>query len=160
MQNKSPVLEKCDALRKDMSLSNLFRLTCSWEGVSAALYLDNGKEVSISYSEYRRRTMAYAAYLINRFGGGNKEKFAAIGTNTNTYTLEDLIVNSDQDYEDIVFKAVGLEATGAFANVIDDPYAYYTANGRWNQTTQGGGGQTLGEALIQVGVVDASTVPR
>lgn len=82
MQNKSPVLEKCDALRKDMSLSNLFRLTCSWEGVSAALYLDNGKEVSISYSEYRRRTMAYAAYLINRFGGGKKEKFAAIAMDT------------------------------------------------------------------------------
>ena len=82
MQSKSPVLERCDALRKDMSLSNLFQLTCSWGDVSAALYLENGKEVAISYSQYEQKAMAYAASLKSRFGGGKKEKFAAIAMDT------------------------------------------------------------------------------
>ena len=82
MQNKSPILERCDALRRDMSLTNLFRLTCSWGDVPAALYLENGKEVVITYAEYERQAMAYAAYLVNHFGGGKKEKFAAIAMDT------------------------------------------------------------------------------
>jgi len=87
-----------------------------------------------------------------------EEKFAAIGTNTDTYALEDLIINSDQDYEDIIFKAVGLQATGTFANVITDPYTYYKNKNRWNQTSTGGG-VTLGTALINAGIVDPSTIP-
>lgn len=87
-----------------------------------------------------------------------EEKFAAIGENTDTYALEDLIVNSDQDYEDIVFKAVGLQATGTFKNVVTDPYTYYTEKGRWD-SAEYGADITLGEALIEAGVVDPDTVP-
>ncbi len=81
MQN-SPVLKRCDALRKDMSLSNLFRLTCSWGDVTAALYLENGAEVAVSYAQYEARARAFAAHIVNRYGGGKKEKFAAIAMDT------------------------------------------------------------------------------
>ena len=82
MQNKSPILEKCDALRKDMSLSNLFRLTCSWGDVAAALYLENGAEVAITYTQFGEKAKAFAAHLIARYGGGKKEAYAAIAMDT------------------------------------------------------------------------------
>ncbi len=78
----SPVLQRCDALRKDMSLSNLFRLTCAWGNVTAALYLENGAEVAVSYAQYEARATAFAAHIVNRHGSGKKEKFAAIALDT------------------------------------------------------------------------------
>ena len=81
MQN-SPILQKCDALRRDMSLSNLFSLTCSWGDVPAAMYLEDGKEVTITYAEYEAKARAYAALLTKRFGSGRGEKFAAIAMDT------------------------------------------------------------------------------
>ncbi len=82
MQKTSPILEKCDALRGDMSLSNLFSLTCSWGNTPAALYLKDGQEVSVTFSEYERQTHDWAAYLKGKFGGGGGKKFAAIAMDT------------------------------------------------------------------------------
>ena len=81
-KKRSLILEHSDALRKDMTLSNLFRLTCSYGDIPAALYLEDGNEVSITFSQYEQLAKNYAAFLINRFGGGHKEKFAAIAMDT------------------------------------------------------------------------------
>ncbi|GAB4175636.1 MAG: hypothetical protein Fur0032_15460 [Terrimicrobiaceae bacterium] len=85
-----------------------------------------------------------------------QEKFAQIGGSASVaYAMEDLIINSDQDYEDIVFKAQGLTATGAFTNVINDPKAYYTKKGRWSSTNGSKNTLTLGQALLEAGIVDS-----
>jgi len=85
-----------------------------------------------------------------------QEKFAQIGGSASTaYALEDLIIDSDQDYEDIVFKAQGLTATGAFSNVINDPKTYYTSKGRWNSTNGSSNAITLGQALLDAGIVNS-----
>ncbi len=82
MKKKNLILERSDALRSDMTLSNLFRLTCSWEDTPAALYLEDGREASITFAQYRQQTMDYAAYIVGRYGSGGKEKFAAIAMDT------------------------------------------------------------------------------
>ena len=81
-KKRSHILEYSDALRKDMTLSNLFRLTCSYGDTPAALYLEDGKEVTITFTQYEQQAKAYAAYLIKHYGGGLKEKFAAIAMDT------------------------------------------------------------------------------
>ncbi len=81
-KKKSMILEHSDALRREMTLSNLFRLTCSYGDTPAALYLEDGKEVSITFAQYEQQAKAYAAYLMKRYGSGNKEKFAAIAMDT------------------------------------------------------------------------------
>jgi 8-amino-7-oxononanoate synthase/acyl carrier protein len=81
-KKRSLILEHSDALRKEMTLSNLFRLTCSYGNIPAALYLEDGKEVSVTFAQYEQQTKDFAAFLIKRYGGGNKEKFAAIAMDT------------------------------------------------------------------------------
>jgi 8-amino-7-oxononanoate synthase/acyl carrier protein len=81
-KKKSLILEHSDALRNEMTLSNLFRLTCSYGNIPAALYLEDGKEVSITFAQYEQQTRDYASFLMKRYGGGHKEKFAAIAMDT------------------------------------------------------------------------------
>ncbi len=81
-KKRSIILEHSDALRNDMTLSNLFRLTCSYGNVPAALYMEDDKEVSITFAQYEQQAKNFAACLMARFGGGHKEKFAAIAMDT------------------------------------------------------------------------------
>ncbi len=81
-KKRSIILEHSEALRKEMTLSNLFRLTCSYGDVPAALYLEDGKEVTITFAQYEQQAKAYAAHLMKRYGGGSREKFAAIAMDT------------------------------------------------------------------------------
>ncbi len=82
MRKKNPILMRSEALRKDMSLSKLFELTCSSKDVPAALYLKDGQEVAITFTQYEKKAKAYAAYLKSHFGFGGGNKFGAIAMDT------------------------------------------------------------------------------
>lgn len=81
-KKRSLILERSEALRGDMSLSNLFHLTCACGDVPAALYLEGEKEAAITFTQYGQQAKAYAAWLMSQYGGGKREKFAAIAMDT------------------------------------------------------------------------------
>ncbi|NLI22698.1 MAG: aminotransferase class I/II-fold pyridoxal phosphate-dependent enzyme [Clostridiales bacterium] len=57
------VLRISNALRADMRLKTLYELICGYGDEVAALWLENGEEKSLTFTDYARQTRAYAACL-------------------------------------------------------------------------------------------------
>ena len=69
-------------LRENMSLCNLFELTCAHEDEPAAIELVDGRERIITYAGYREMTRNYAAYLRGVIGQDQKGEFVGISMDT------------------------------------------------------------------------------
>ena len=69
-------------MRENMSLSNLFELTCAHEDEPAAIELVDGQEQIITYARYREMTGNYAAYFRDVIGQDQKGKFVGICMDT------------------------------------------------------------------------------
>ncbi|NLV58413.1 MAG: aminotransferase class I/II-fold pyridoxal phosphate-dependent enzyme [Clostridiales bacterium] len=76
------IMEKSQALRQDMSLRNLFELTCAYGDVAAAVELVDDKEQITTYTQYRQWSVNYAAYLRNAIGVEKRGAFVAISLET------------------------------------------------------------------------------
>jgi len=90
-------------------------------------------------------------------------QYAAVGTGTNAYAIEDTRVAGDGDYNDLLFKATNLTAPdGSFSKAVD-PINYYL---HWdNPTTTAvedinkldavgtNGGMTLRQAMTAAGII-------
>ena len=89
-------------------------------------------------------------------------QFAMLGTNSNTYAVEDMTTTTSTtaDYQDMVFTTGGKTANGTM-NTITNPADFYTnaamksmdPNWTWDQTGVNGSTQTLHNYLKSVGVV-------
>lgn len=78
----SDIAAKSQALRQDMSLQNLFRLTSDYGDRIAARYLEGDEEKSVTYAQYERLTCARAAYLRGAIGGQHAGRFVGIQMDT------------------------------------------------------------------------------
>lgn len=91
------------------------------------------------------------------------DQYAAVGTGTSAYALEDTRVAGDGDYNDLLFKATNLTAPdGSFSKTVD-PVSYFE---HWDNPTTtaveninkldavgSGGGLTLRQALTSAGII-------
>ena len=91
------------------------------------------------------------------------DQYAAVGTGTSAYAIEDTRVAGDGDYQDLLFKATNLTAPeGSFSKTVD-PISYYE---HWdNPTTTAveninkldvvgtNGGMTLRQAMTAAGII-------
>lgn len=76
------IMKKSQALRQDMSLRNLFELTCSYEDAAAAMELVEDQERIVTFAQYREWTRNYAAYLQNAIGPEKRRSFVGISLDT------------------------------------------------------------------------------
>jgi len=91
------------------------------------------------------------------------DQYAAVGTGTSAYALEDTRVAGDGDYNDLLFKATNLTAPeGSFSKTVD-PISYYE---HWDNPTTttveninkldavgSSGGMTLRQAMTAAGII-------
>ncbi|MEI6071670.1 MAG: DUF4114 domain-containing protein [Verrucomicrobiae bacterium] len=91
------------------------------------------------------------------------DQYAAVGTGTSAYAIEDTRVAGDGDYQDLLFKATNLTAPdGSFAKTVD-PISYFE---HWDNPTTTtveninkldavgtNGGMTLRQAMTAAGII-------
>ena len=76
------IMEKSRALRQDMSLRNLFELTCAYGSVPAAVEWVQERESVVTYGEYREWTQRYGAYLRGALEGHKRGSFVGVSLDT------------------------------------------------------------------------------
>ena len=82
MELFTDITARCEALRQDMTLKNIYALTNENPDRVAAHYLDGNEEKSITFGQYEGRVKAYAAYLSEALGADNRGRFVAIQLDT------------------------------------------------------------------------------
>ncbi len=78
----SEIEKNSQALRQDMTLENLFRITCAYGDQVAARYLEGDEEKSVTYAQYEKQSYARAAYLRATIGKENAGRFVGIQMDT------------------------------------------------------------------------------
>ena len=73
---------RCETLRQDMTLQNIFNLTVENPERIAAHWLENDQEKSMTFGEYKQRASDFAVYLQKALGKQNKGRFVAIQVDT------------------------------------------------------------------------------
>ncbi len=76
------VLEKARVLRQDMSLRNLFALTCAYGDAPAAVEMVDEQEQIITFRQLEAMSWAYAAFLRKAIGAREPGSFVAISLDT------------------------------------------------------------------------------
>lgn len=79
---KHDILERCKLLSENMRMETLFDVTCSYEEEAAAVELVDGEERVTTFSDYRRMTESYAAYLRDALGNVKRRAFVGISMDT------------------------------------------------------------------------------
>jgi len=75
------IVRLSNALRADMRLKTLYNLICEYGDEEAAVWLENGKEQILTFSDYAHMTRNYAAYLRTAVGAATGS-FVAISMDT------------------------------------------------------------------------------
>jgi len=92
-------------------------------------------------------------------------QYASLGTGTNAYAIEDRVVGVSNpsliDYQDLIFKAVGLsQAANPLNYNIPDPVAFYRADPYWERGPDGRTETGLHARLTSTGIIPADTPLR
>ncbi len=80
------------------------------------------------------------------------DQYASLGQGTNSYAMEDTRIGSDHDYQDLIFKTVGMTSPEGTNTRTIDPVTYYGDLGVLD-TVGTGGGMTLRQALTTAGII-------
>ena len=73
---------RSELLRQDMSLENLYRITISDGDLVASRWLEDDREMALTFTEYNEMVMDFAAYLRRKVGEENAGRFVAIQMET------------------------------------------------------------------------------
>ena len=107
-------------------------------------------------------SQTYPLTSLSRNGGDQApfyaNQYATLGNGTNSYAIEDISTagSSDNDYQDLIFRANGLtQDESDFANRIEDPVTFFRNDPFWNKSINGR--PTLRQSLITAGIIPANT---
>lgn len=75
------ILRVSSALRADMRLENLYNIICNYNDTQAAVWLEDGKELNLTFRDYARMTRNYAAF-IRKASGAQPGSYIAISMDT------------------------------------------------------------------------------
>ncbi|MDD4080561.1 MAG: aminotransferase class I/II-fold pyridoxal phosphate-dependent enzyme [Eubacteriales bacterium] len=82
MELFTDITARCEALRQDMTLKNIYALTNENPDRVAAHYLEGDEEKSITFARYDQWVRAFAAYFAKALGEKNLGRFVAIQLDT------------------------------------------------------------------------------
>ncbi len=82
MELITDITARCEALRQDKSLRNIYALTNQNPDRVAAHYLENDEEKTITFAQYGRMVGAWAAFLASAAGESKRGRFIAIQLDT------------------------------------------------------------------------------
>ncbi len=79
------IAARSEALKRDMTLANLFRISVQDGALVAARWLEGDEEKALSYAQYEVMTYSYAAHLRHAIGEKNKGHFVAVQMDTSRH---------------------------------------------------------------------------
>lgn len=82
MELFTDITARCEALRRDMTLENIYALTNADPSRVAAHYLEGDEEKTITFAQYDRLIASWAAYLARAFGKEKQGLFVALQLDT------------------------------------------------------------------------------
>ena len=125
------IAARSEALRKDMTMANLFAITVSEGDLVAARWLEGDEEKSLTFAQLREQTMAYGAYLRRAIGEERRGRYVAIQMETSRHWFPTFWGLMAAGYQTILLDAslsdemtqYMLEQSGAAALIVKNPRA-------------------------------------
>ena len=82
MELFTDITARCEALRQDMTLENIYALTNQNPDRIAAHYLEGNEEKSLTFAQYDKTVTSWAAFLGQALGEANRGRFVALQLET------------------------------------------------------------------------------
>ena len=82
MELFTDITARCEALRQDMTLENIYALTNQNPERIAAHYLEGNEEKSLTFAQYDKTVTSWAVFLGQALGEANRGRFVALQLET------------------------------------------------------------------------------